>query len=171
VKSLSHAQATLHLICGKIAAGKSTLAKRLATAPDTVLLGEDHLLSRLYPGEIATVPDYVRCAARLRDAIGLHIEALLATGVSVVLDFPANTVGTREWMRGLFVRAGASHCLHYLDVPDNVCKARLCERNASGTHDFAASDAEFELITRHFVPPGEAEGFDVVLHCQDRLSA
>ncbi|MCP1337168.1 hypothetical protein [Futiania mangrovi] len=39
---------TLHMLCGKIAAGKSTLAASLASSPDTVLMAlseETHLLS------------------------------------------------------------------------------------------------------------------------------
>lgn len=157
-------RATLHLLCGKIAAGKSTLTRRLAEAPGTVLLSEDHWLARLYPGEITTLADYVRCSGRLREAIGPHIEALLRAGMSVVLDFPANTLKSREWMRGLFVAAAADHRLHYLDVPDDVCKARLRERNASGRHEYQASDAEFDLFTSYFVPPTAAEGFNLVVH-------
>jgi predicted kinase len=34
---------TLHMLCGKIAAGKSTLARQLADVPFTVLLSEDPL--------------------------------------------------------------------------------------------------------------------------------
>lgn len=44
--------ATLHLVCGKIAAGKSTLTSELARAQNTVLISEDKWLSTLYPGEI-----------------------------------------------------------------------------------------------------------------------
>jgi predicted kinase len=152
------------MLCGKVAAGKSTLTRQLAEAPGTILLSEDHLLARLYPGEITTVADYARCAARLRDAIAPHVEALLRSGVSVVLDFPANTLATRAWMRSLFEGAGADHRLHYLDVPDEVCKARLRARNAAGEHDYQTSDAEFDLITSHFVPPTPAEGFNLVRH-------
>ena len=43
---------TLHLLCGKIASGKSTLAKELATQPSTVIIGEDDWLAHLFPGEI-----------------------------------------------------------------------------------------------------------------------
>jgi hypothetical protein len=68
--------ATLHMLCGKIASGKSTLAKRLAQAPGTVLLSEDQLLSTLYPGEIKTLDDYARCAGRLREAIAPLIQEL-----------------------------------------------------------------------------------------------
>jgi hypothetical protein len=45
----------------------------------------------------------------------------LGAGLSVVLDWPANTVAGRAWMRGIFEAAGAEHKLHFLDVPDEVC--------------------------------------------------
>lgn len=32
---------TLHMLCGKIASGKSTLAARLSATPGTVLVSED----------------------------------------------------------------------------------------------------------------------------------
>jgi len=156
--------AVLHIVCGKIAAGKSTLTQRLAAAPMTVRISEDDWLARLYPGEILAIADYVRCAGRLRTAIAGHIEALLAAGMSVVLDFPANTTATRAWARGIFEQAGAAHRLHYLDVSDEVCKARLRARNAAGEHAFETSEQAFEQITRHFVMPTADEGFDIVLH-------
>jgi predicted kinase len=154
----------LHMVCGKIAAGKSTLATRLADAPATVLISEDYWLLRLYRDELQSVADYVRCASRLRNAMGGHVEALLKIGVSVVLDFPANTVANRQWMRKILENAGAAHRLHFLDVPDEVCRARLRQRNADGSHDFAASDAEFDVITSYFVPPSEQEGFEMIVY-------
>ena len=76
--------------------------------------------------------------------MGGHIESLLRAGLSVVLDFPANTVANRQWMRGLFEQAGVAHRLHFIDMPDAVCKTRLRQRNAAGTHQFTVSDAEFD---------------------------
>lgn len=154
--------AVLHLVCGKIGSGKSTLTKHLALKPMTVLISEDDWLARLYPNEIHAIADYVRCAARLRGVMAGHIEALLTAGMSVVLDFPSNTASTRGWARDIFEKADASHRLHYLDVPDDVCKARLRARNASGGHPFETSEEEFDQITRHFVAPLADEGFDVV---------
>lgn len=153
---------TLHLVCGKIASGKSTLTARLAQAPRTVRISEDSLLAQLYPGQIASLADYAACAARLRAAVAPLALQMLQAGVSVVLDFPANTPASRAWMRDLFQQADVPHVLHYLDVPDAECKARLRQRNASGLHPFSTSDAQFDAITRHFVPPDASEGFDIV---------
>lgn len=154
----------LHLLCGKIASVKSTLAATLADKPGTVLVSEDAWLARLYGEEMQSVADYVRYAARLREAMQPHLTSLLRAGVSVVLDFPANTVENRAWMKQVIEASGAAHQLHYLDVPEALCKARLHARNEAGTHDFAATDAQFTLITRYFTAPAPGEGFNIVRH-------
>jgi predicted kinase len=113
---------------------------------------------------MTSVSDYIRYSARLRAAMGSHLVALLKAGVSIVLDFPANTPSHRAWMRTIFEQAQSAHQLHFLDVPDAVCKQRLRARKASGEHEFAASDEEFEQITSYFVAPTPEEGFHVVRH-------
>ena len=67
-------------------------------------------------------------------------------------------------MRSLIDTAGVPHEMHYLDLPDELCKQRLRQRNTSGEHQFQVSDAEFEQFTADFVPPGADEGFNVVVH-------
>ena len=155
---------TLFLISGKIAAGKSTLAGTLAEQPMTVLLSQDHWLSTLFPAELSTLEDYRRCSARVRAALGPHIESLLQEGISVVMDFPANTLEQRAWLRALFEAVEVNHELHYLDVTDDVCRRRLHERNDRGDHPFRVSDAQFDEFTSYFVPPAPNEGFNIVTH-------
>ncbi|MGE8445550.1 MAG: AAA family ATPase [Comamonas sp.] len=155
---------TLHLLCGKIASGKSTLARQLAAQPRTVLVSEDAWLAQLYPDALVSIQDYVLLSARLRGAMQPHVVSLLQAGTSVVLDFPSNTPSTRAWARSIFEAAGAPHALHWLQLPDDECKRRLRARNASGEHPFETSDAQFDLISHHFVAPSAAEGFQLVLH-------
>ncbi len=153
----------LHLFCGKIAAGKSTRAARLAEAPGTVLLSEDHFLSTLFPSEIVEIEDYRERSARLERALGPHIASVLAAGVNVVLDFQANTRRRRQWMKDILGRSNADHVLHLLDVPDEVCKARLRERNAAGSHAYRTSDEQYDRMMSHFEAPREDEGFRIVV--------
>jgi hypothetical protein len=53
-------------------------------------------------------------------------------------------------------------------APDEVCKVRLLARNAAGTHDFAASEAEFEEITHYFQAPSAEEGFTTIVYALER---
>ena len=152
------------MLCGKIAAGKSTLAAELARQPNTLLISEDFWTSRLFGPELKEVADYIRLAPRLRAAMGPHVTELLRAGLSVVLDFPANTRANRAWMKGIYEAAGADHLLHFLDQPDEICRARLRERNAAGEHEFAANDAQFDEITRYFEAPDEAEGIRIAAY-------
>ncbi|MDJ0512084.1 MAG: ATP-binding protein [Methyloceanibacter sp.] len=154
----------LHFFVGKIAAGKSTLATSLGQAPGTVIVREDEWLAGLFGDEMKTIEDYVRCSGRLRAVLMPHLIALLRTGVSVVADFQANTIEARLWMREIFKNAGCAHRLHFLDVPEDVCRVRLRRRNEEGSHAFAPTDAQFDRITRHFVPPSADEGFDIQTH-------
>lgn len=157
----------LIFMCGKMAAGKSTLARELAAQENAVLLVQDEFLTHLFPGEIVELPDFVKCSSRLRNALGPHIGALLSKGISVVLDFPGNTKAQRAWFRELFEQAKAEHELHYVDASDALCKSQLKKRSADlpvGTP--WTTEAEFEAITVYFQPPVEEEGFHIIRHAR-----
>src|SRR5215470_10728529 len=155
---------TLYLLCGKIAAGKSTLARRLAARPETLLISEDHWTSDLFADDLRTIDDYKRYSARLRAAMGPHVVDILRQGLSVVLDFPANTMSARNWMRSLITEAGVAHELHVLDFPDAICKERLRQRNEGGEHPYQVNEATYDLFTSYFVLPTPDEGFNLVVH-------
>lgn len=161
---MSSPSPTLHMVCGKIAAGKSTLAAKLAKADGTVLVSEDAWLSALFSQDMTTLADYVRCSSKLRNAMGPHIASLLRSGVSVVLDFPANTVENRDWMRHILQSGQARHQMHVLNVSDEVCLARLRERNARGDHPFAPTVEQFHRVSKYYMPPSPREGFEIVVH-------
>ena len=159
--------AKLMFLCGKMAAGKSTLAKDLAQRGDAILLVQDELLECLFPGEITDIPGFLDRSSRLRQAIASHICAILSKGVSVVLDFPGNTRAQRAWFRELFERAHVQHELHFIDASDEVCKRQLKDRTKHlppGTP--WTTDAEFDAITRYFQPPSDDEAFNVVRHAR-----
>ena len=156
--------AVLYLLCGKIAAGKSTLARNLARRPATLLVTMDDWMSGLFPVENRTIEDFAQLSARLRSVIGPHVVEILRHDLSVVLDFPANTMTWRGWMGSLIREAGVAHELNFLDMPDELCKRRLRDRNAGAQHPYQVSEETFDLFTSYLVPPAPSEGFNVVIH-------
>lgn len=157
--------AKLIFFCGKMAAGKSTLARELASREDVVLLVQDDFLEALFPGEITDIPGFLKCSARLKNALTPHICALLSKGISVVLDFPGNTKTQRAWFRELIDRANVDHELHFVDASDALCKSQLQERSKSlpaGSRWTTVGD--FEAISAYFQAPSEDENFHIVHH-------
>jgi len=69
--------AKLIFLCGKMAAGKSTLARDLAQRENAVLLVQDEFLDRLFPGEITDIPGFVKCSSRLRSARATRLCSLV----------------------------------------------------------------------------------------------
>ena len=152
-------------MCGKMAAGKSTLANSLASEHGAVLLTEDVLLSQLFPQEVTDLTSYVSCSTRLKNALGEHISGLLRHGLSVVLDFPANTIAQRAWFRQLIDMSMVAHQLHFVDTTDAMCKTHLRVRNSASNADVPMQDeATFDLLSTYFVPPRADEDFTVVRH-------
>jgi predicted kinase len=158
-------RAKLFFVCGKMAAGKSTLAREISARENAVLLVQDEFLVRLFPGEIVDIPSFVEYSTRVKDALAPHIRSLLSRGISVVLDFPGNTRNQRAWFRYLFESADAEHELHFIDASDDLCKRQLEERSSEYPAGTAwTTDAEFDAITAYFEPPSVDERFNVIRH-------
>ncbi|WP_340147090.1 AAA family ATPase [Halomonas sp. PA16-9] len=69
---------------------------------NAVLLSEDEWLASVYPDSIKTLEDYVKYAGRLKPQMKKLAQSILASGTNVVMDFPANTIPQRKWLRSVF---------------------------------------------------------------------
>ena len=63
------AKGTLHFICGRLAAGKTTLVRQIALREPAVLFCEDVWLSKLSDG-MRTFEDYLQWSRRCRERDG-----------------------------------------------------------------------------------------------------
>lgn len=157
--------AKLHFFCGKMAAGKSTLAAELAADKNAILISEDLWLSRLFPEEISTFQQYLTCSARLKRVLLPHVSALLKSGATVIMDFPGNTRGQRAWFKALARDAAVPHSLHYLEKSNAECLVQLKRRNKERPEGSKiTSPEEFMMVTGYFEAPKEDEGFTLAHH-------
>lgn len=159
--------AKLLFLCGKMAAGKSTLARQLTVRENAILFSQDDWIEALYPGAVVNVATYLEYSGRINRTLAPYVVTLLQRGTSVVLDFPGNTRNQRAWFRDIIDRAGADHELHFVDTPDDVSRAQLKARSAHlppGTP--WTSDADFDLIASHFKAPEPDERFNVIRHAR-----
>lgn len=156
----------LIFFCGKMAAGKSTLAISIAAERNAVFISEDEWLARLYPEQIESFDDYIKYAGLLRPVIKAHVQNILKTGTSVVMDFPANTKRQREWFNSLSTEVNAKAELIYLKVDNVLClkqlKQRSIEQPARTVFD---TEAMFYHVTQYFEEPeaGEIENIELVV--------
>ena len=160
---------TLIFFCGKMGSGKSTKAEEIARERGAVLLSEDIWLTALYPAEIYSFNDYLKYSARLKPLLMVHVRSILKAGISVVMDFPANTKNQRAWFKEVFADHAIPHQLIYLDVSDQLCLKQIEQRRkiqpARAQFD---TEEVFHQVTSYFQAPSAEEGFDMeVIRRQD----
>ena len=160
---MSH-RGVLIYFCGKMGAGKSTKSKVVAAERNAVLISEDEWLSKLYPDQILSFDDYIKFSSQLRPLIKTHVQNILKTGTSVVMDFPANTKKQREWFNKLSIEAESEAELIYLKANDVLCLNQIAQR-AIEQPARAAFDTEemFNHVTKYFEEPTEKEVKNLVV--------
>ncbi|GAA6167488.1 AAA family ATPase [Sessilibacter corallicola] len=153
---------TLTFFCGKMGAGKSTEAKKIARDTNAVLLSEDEWLASIYPDKITSLNDYLKYSGLLKPQIKQLVESILATGTHVVMDFPANTQSQRAWFRTIISEINAPHQLIFIDAPDDLCLKQIQRRRIEQPERAATDTAEmFAQVTQYFSAPTADEGFNV----------
>jgi predicted kinase len=145
--------ATLILMVGLPAAGKTTLARELAAAHRALRLTPDHWMVLLFGDSMADGKRWV-LEGRL---ISVALQAL-RLGTSVVLDFGLSGRDERSALRWLARSAGAACQVVYLSVDKDVQLARIAHRQATTPHlTFPMSEADVDQWREQFQVPDAAE--------------
>lgn len=143
-------------------AGKSTISQQLASDRKAVLISEDEWLAALYPDQIASFEDYIKFSGRLKPLVKSHVQNILCSGTSVVMDFPANTVSQRQWFKAIVAEIDAPHELNYLDTSEEICLEQIAQRRIERP-ERAKFDTEdvFHYVTSFFEEPSAEEGLNI----------
>jgi predicted kinase len=143
----------LHLICGLPGSGKTTLARQLERDLSALRLAPDEWMGRI----VGDGYDESKRAAV--EAVQWEIAArALTLGIDVILENGFWSRAERNDFRSRAAVLGAVTRLHFLDVPRDELSRRLALRNAALPADtFRVTDAQLDLWSRQFEPPGADE--------------
>jgi predicted kinase len=145
--------ATLILMVGLPAAGKTTRAKELDATYQALRLTPDHWMIPLFGDSMAGGKRWV-LEGRL---ISLALQAL-RLGTSVVLDYGLWGRDERSALRWLARSAGAACQVVYLPVDKDVQLVRIAHRQETTPHQtFPMSEADVDAWREQFQVPDAAE--------------
>ena len=145
--------ATLILMVGLPAAGKTTRAEELAAAHKALRLTPDHWMIPLFGDSMAGDRRWV-LEGRL---ISVALQAL-RLGTSVVLDYGLWSRDERSALRWLARSAGAASQVVYLPVDKDVQLTRIAHRQETAPHrTFPMTEADVDAWRQQFQVPDAAE--------------
>lgn len=164
--------ATLNVIFGPCAAGKTTYAQALARREGAVPFVLDEWGARLFGPDVDGPLDLgwmMERLARCHALIWSTATAVLGVGTSVVLDVGAMRRADRERIREIAKGAGHRLQWHFVDAPRDVRRARVAGRNVTKGETFVreVTPEMFDLLEGLYEPPGPAELEGAVLGGSD----
>lgn len=154
----------LHLICGPVAAGKTTYARQLARQKQAVLLSLDAAMLTLYgtiEGREAFLSKQEICRNWLLDLAADSLQ----NKVPVVLDWGFWKHKDRLALVERFAQYGCSIEMIYLKTHDELRRKRLTQRNEnSRTSDYVIEQKDFEFFNCLFEKPRAEDYPGVIFH-------
>ena len=151
--------AAVHLICGKICAGKSTFARTLAREKNAVILSCDEIMT-LFPqpeGDEA----YADVSAKVKMFLLRKAAEIVGTGTDVILDWGFWQKADRTETGMYFADQVISFEWYYLDISDARWRENIARRNAApGPSDYFADEGLLQKCVRRFEAPDAEEARD-----------
>lgn len=146
--------AQMILICGRVCAGKTTYAKRLAQELHAVRLNADELMKPLFGEYLGDRHEEVLC--QVTDLLLEKAAECYACGVTVILDLGFWQRSMRERANRFFDENGICPSWHYLRLEEEEWRRRIAKRNAEVLAAGSRTDYLIdENIIRKFTDPAD----------------
>ena len=149
---------TVYLICGSTGAGKSTYSRKLGGTLGALVFSIDEWMKTLFwmdAGENTGLDWALERVRRCEDQIWTIAKDVLAGDRPVILDLGFSKADQRQKFRDLVATESHQFELHLLDLPADVRRRRVNERNLarSGTFEFELDEKTFDWMESYFERP------------------
>lgn len=154
---------TIHMLCGFICAGKTTLAQKLEREYAAVTFCPDEWIARLFGQEHSSQCVFIY-APKVSALISRTYEQLLKLKIDIILDDGFWSKAEREHMRKRASELGAKSKLYFLDCPKEILLQRLQKRNAEcNPESVVVSEAKFKIAWERFQSPSADEKYEHIV--------
>jgi hypothetical protein len=166
------------IVMGRVASGKSTLARALGRELGWEVFSSDRIRK-----ELAGIAPFVRggpAARRLlyseamtrktHKALLLHATNRIKQGFGIVLDATFSRRHHRDELRRLLERIGATYCFIEAQAPKKVVTKRLQQRGGESHEVSDARLEDFDMLNRSYEAPSELRVNNLVNVRTDRAA-
>jgi len=115
------------LICGKICAGKTTYAKKIAKDLKAVILSVDEITLALFGQQLGDRHDEI--TEKTEKYLFKKAVEIISTGINVILDWGFWMRKQRQFAADYFNNLGIQVEWHYVDVDDIIWNNNVSKRN------------------------------------------
>ncbi|MDR3544089.1 MAG: ATP-binding protein [Desulfosporosinus sp.] len=155
-------RSTVFIVCGPCGAGKTSYSINLNERYGAIRFSLDSWMQILFAPDLIELNfDWIsERTKRCRKQIWQIVKQLIKQGINVVLDFGFGQQKIREFYRKRAMALGADVSIHYLDIPKNVRRQRVHERNQKREPEvfaFEVTDSMFDFMENSFEVPDEEE--------------
>lgn len=151
----------VHLMCGFIGFGKTTVAKQLERETGAVRFTPDEIMIARFGTDVGS--DFNEKANDLLKDIWLEIERAIKSGHDVIYDEGCWSAGYRQYLTQKVHDLGARAIWHQVVCDMDIAKQRMLRRSAQ-YRELSIDENWFENNLNQYEPISDADGLDVIYH-------
>jgi predicted kinase len=154
---------TIHLICGFMGFGKTTLAKKLAEETGAVRLTPDEIMAERY-GRNLPEPEFRQKWKEIDADIWRWTAEYVRKGRDVILDYGFWTRESRREACEKAEKTGASVVFHQLVCDMETARQRVLKRTKENPRELFIDGNCFDLFAAQYTPVQKGENDNVIYH-------
>lgn len=155
--------AKIHLICGFMGFGKTTLAKKLSAELPAVRFTNDEFMQKLYSRNLADA-EFRIAYQKIDDLIWELAAQVLATETDVILDYGFWSKNDRKEAYKRAKKLTDEIIFHQLNCDINIAKERVLNRTIQDENALSIDENCFNLFLSRYQSIENNEGYLVINH-------